>query len=93
MWWSSSSQKETAKHIGLGVYILPRRYLAGGPSEGRNQLIERADGFAEVLPSDKMEIVAALQQRGHVVGMTGDGFNDAPALSQAQIGVAVQGGR
>jgi H+-transporting ATPase len=73
-----------------GATILPRRRL-GTPSTARDQLIEAADGFTQVLPMDKQEIVAVLQRRKHVVGMTGDGVNDAPALSQAQIGTAVHG--
>jgi H+-transporting ATPase len=51
--------------------------------------IEDCDVFARVLPQDKHAIVAALQERGHVTGMTGDGVNDAPALHQAEVGVAV----
>jgi H+-transporting ATPase len=53
--------------------------------------IEQADGFAEVFPEHKYRIVRALQSRGHLVGMTGDGVNDAPALRQADVGVAVSG--
>ena len=55
------------------------------------ELVEKADGFAEVFPQHKFEIVRRLQQRHHTVGMTGDGVNDAPALKQSDIGIAVAG--
>ena len=51
--------------------------------------MDDCNAFAEVFPEDKFSIVKILQKEGHIIGMTGDGVNDAPALKQAEVGIAV----
>jgi H+-transporting ATPase len=86
--------RETARTLGMGTGILDAASLRGTGREETAvaaESIENADGFAQVFPEDKFDIVDVLQQRGHIVGMTGDGVNDAPALKKADCGIAVSG--
>jgi H+-transporting ATPase len=86
--------QETAAKVGLGTDILDATGLGDVKKKETKAVaegIEKADGFAQVFPEHKYHIVDVLQQRGHIVGMTGDGVNDAPALKKADCGIAVSG--
>jgi H+-transporting ATPase len=81
---SSATAQTVARQVGIGEHVCSPEQL--------QQLDEQTpdcEVFAGVLPEDKYRLVRALQRQGHIIGMTGDGVNDAPALKQAEVGIAV----
>jgi H+-transporting ATPase len=81
--------RQVAGQVGLGDEIVEAGdWLRTDDDESARRAVE-AEGFAEVTPEDKFHIVERFQQRGAIVGMTGDGVNDAPALKKADVGFAV----
>jgi len=81
--------KEIASKVGIGGNIIRMADIEGLSENEQMKIVGESDGFAEIYPEDKYKIVKLLQSRGHMVGMTGDGVNDAPALKQAEMGIAV----
>ena len=83
--------REIAQGVGLPNILRVAELKATNAKAGNEavDLLAGADGFAEVYPEDKYIVVQHLQAAGHVTGMTGDGVNDAPALRQAEVGIAV----
>jgi H+-transporting ATPase len=82
--------REIARELGLGEKLFSFKEVKTTRGVPSAQEVDAANGFAEIYPEDKYRIVQSLQEKGHVVGMTGDGVNDAPALKQAEVGVAME---
>jgi H+-transporting ATPase len=81
--------KEIANQVGIGSKIIRLSDIEGLSEDEQLRFVGESNGIAEIYPEDKYRIVKLLQSRGHMVGMTGDGVNDAPALKQAEMGIAV----
>ena len=81
--------KEISNQVGIGNNIIRMADIKDLSTDKQLKMISECDGFAEIYPEDKYKIVTILQSGGHIVGMTGDGVNDAPALKQAEMGIAV----
>jgi plasma-membrane proton-efflux P-type ATPase len=83
--------RQIAHDLGLGEIVPAPRPATGSEAAQIGAVIRVHDGLAEIFPEDKFLVVKSLQADGHVVAMTGDGVNDAPALRQAEVGIAVSG--
>ena len=83
--------KQIAQKVNLKNNILEASVFLNRPDKEASNIIEKADGFAQVFPEHKYRIVELLQEKKHIVGMTGDGVNDSPALKKADVGIAVAG--
>ncbi len=81
--------KEISDSVGIGKNIIRMSDIKDLSVDEQLKIISECDGFAEIYPEDKYKIVKLLQSDGRIVGMTGDGVNDAPALKQAEMGIAV----
>ncbi len=81
--------KEISEHLGMGSNIMSASDIIGKNDTETITLVEDANGFSEVFPEHKYHIVELLQSKDHIIGMTGDGVNDAPALKKADVGIAV----
>jgi H+-transporting ATPase len=81
--------REIARQVSIGDNIFGMADFRRLNETQQAEILEEYDGFAEIYPEDKYRVVKLLQSRGHMVGMTGDGVNDSPALKQAEVGIAV----
>ena len=83
--------KEISRQVNLNPDIMLATSFMNLSDKEAEEIVETANGFAQLFPEHKYRIVELLQHLGHIIGMTGDGVNDAPALKKADVGIAVAG--